>query len=89
MKYLLVKELKNGRYLINILCEKSYEALKAAGTLEGVTVFKSELSVEDIAETGIIHLNDLGHISEFLVGNEEKIAKVQGPDISYKDERSI
>ena len=82
MNYIVITTLPGGKILVQVMNENQYNALKDAGQIEGATVYKTALSIAELAQLGFIGVHDAPALAQLIIDHDNEIEKVEGPIIT-------
>ncbi|MCK5399087.1 hypothetical protein KAJ26_03615 [bacterium] len=82
MNYIVITTLPDGKILVQVMNENQYNALKDAGQIEGATVYRTSLSIAELAQLGFIGVHDAPALTQLILDNKDEIIKVEGPIIT-------
>lgn len=80
MNFIVINPMPNGKYLVQLMNENQYNALKTAGVItEDTTVYETDMTMDDIADSGIIGMHTEDEIIQYVKDNSSNINHVEGP----------
>lgn len=80
MNYLVISPMPNGNYLVQVMNENQYSALRNAGVIdENSTVYETEKDTAELAQLGIIGMKTLEELQQYIKDNDTIITHIEGP----------
>lgn len=82
MNYLVITPMPNEQYLVQLMFDNQFQALKKAGVVGAdSTVFSTSMDHAQVAQAGIIGMHTMNEIISFVKDNDEVMTHVEGPPI--------
>lgn len=82
MNYLVITPMPNGQYLVQLMFDNQYQALKSAGVVGAdSSVFSTNMDHAQVAQAGIIGMHTMDEIVAFVKDNDDVMTHVEGPPI--------
>ncbi|MCK4642244.1 hypothetical protein KAU32_01280 [bacterium] len=82
MNYIVITTLPDGKILVQVMNENQYNALNDAGQIEGATVYKTDLSIAELAQLGFIGVHDAPALAQLIIDHDSDIDRIEGPIIT-------
>ncbi len=80
MNYLVISPMHNSNYLVQVMNDNQYSALKKANVIdENASVYETDKSTPDLAQMGMIGMKSEAEIIQFIKDNNSEITHIEGP----------
>ncbi len=82
MNYLVISPMPNGNYLVQLMNENQFTALKKAGVIdEGSSIYSTEMDHQTVAQSGLIGMHTVAEINQYIKENDIDIVHIEGPPL--------
>ncbi len=80
MNYLVISPMPNGNYLVQLMNENQFTALKRAVVIdEGSSIYSTQMDHQTVAQSGIIGMHTEEEINQYIKENIDQATHVEGP----------